>query len=165
VEEYLYWKRITKYNPSYRNEQGAYVRPEWTAISDIGKVFGEEELTREEYLRIEARYAQAAQWLFAGSEQIALVELSSGWDNGPDPHIEPTLHHTWQALREGATLTSFEVAQVVKLFLREHARGYLVDSTQRLKLDFGYDYYMYVNYEVMPAETFTRIEGLGLFIE
>jgi hypothetical protein len=35
----MYKYRITKYNPIYRDPEGKYTIEDWTAISDIGKVF------------------------------------------------------------------------------------------------------------------------------
>ena len=32
--------RVTKYDPRFRDPSGAYMREEWTAVSDIGRTFG-----------------------------------------------------------------------------------------------------------------------------
>ncbi len=29
--------RVTKYNPTFRDENGTYIKDEWTSFSDIGK--------------------------------------------------------------------------------------------------------------------------------
>ena len=40
----MYGWRITKYNPAFRDERGAYLKDEWTSVSDVGKSFGDEVL-------------------------------------------------------------------------------------------------------------------------
>jgi hypothetical protein len=45
--------RVTKYKPDFRDERGAYLRDEWTSLSEVGKSFGGVKLTFEEYRKIE----------------------------------------------------------------------------------------------------------------
>ena len=52
--------RVTKYDPAFRNAQGAYSGDDWTSISDIGKTFAGEILTRDEYQRVEDAYITVA---------------------------------------------------------------------------------------------------------
>lgn len=56
----MYKWRITKYNPCYRDIDGTYLRNEWTDFSDIGKVFDNNQLTKEEYFYIENLYVESA---------------------------------------------------------------------------------------------------------
>jgi len=56
--------RITKYDPSKRNEMGHYMdRDEWTEYSDVGK-----SVSLSEYERIEKLYIDAALKLCSISE-------------------------------------------------------------------------------------------------
>ena len=48
--------RISKYDPQYRGPDGVYKKNEWTSICDIGGVFDDGVLTRDEYLATESRY-------------------------------------------------------------------------------------------------------------
>lgn len=48
--------RISKYNPQNRNNDGAYLKDEWTSVSDIGKKFNGVALEKQEYLRVENNY-------------------------------------------------------------------------------------------------------------
>lgn len=164
MQDYRHGKRITKYNPAYRNAQGAYLRPEWTAISDVGRVFEGELFTQQEYLRVEAAYVQAAYLLLAGAAPVMLVDLER-WASPPEQERESALFQAWQALEEGALVTSQELGRVVQLILREHTWCSIVHHPSRVRLRFGYDYYMYVHYDQMPNETFTAIEALGLFVD
>src|SRR5438876_10123615 len=52
--------RITKYDPAYRNAAGAYLKDEWTSVSDIGKSFDGKALTVEEYRSVENAYVSTA---------------------------------------------------------------------------------------------------------
>lgn len=53
---FMYGWRIIKYNPAFRDERGAYLKDEWTSVSDVGKSFDGEVLTFEEYYKIENAY-------------------------------------------------------------------------------------------------------------
>jgi hypothetical protein len=55
----MYKYRITKYNPIYRDPEGKYTIEDWTAISDIGKVFNNQRLTIESYKETEDKYIKA----------------------------------------------------------------------------------------------------------
>ncbi len=50
---------IIKYDPKFRNENGGYLKDEWTAISDIGEEFDSIVFTYEEYIKIENKYVEA----------------------------------------------------------------------------------------------------------
>jgi len=52
--------RVTKYNPAFRNQSGAYTKVEWTSVRDIGRTYSDGLLTTEEYERVEAAYIKAA---------------------------------------------------------------------------------------------------------
>ncbi|MGA2814114.1 MAG: hypothetical protein ABSG16_22160 [Candidatus Acidiferrum sp.] len=56
VHEY----RVTKYNPTFRNQSGAYTKAEWTIFGQIGQTFSGVVLTSDEYERVEAAYIQSA---------------------------------------------------------------------------------------------------------
>jgi hypothetical protein len=48
----MYAWRITKYNPAFRDERGAYLQDEWTGISDIEAVYDGEALTYAAYRKV-----------------------------------------------------------------------------------------------------------------
>ena len=75
----MYGFRVTKYDPSRRDARGAFLDPDWTSHSDIGKVFGGKKLEIDEYLRVESAYAAAARAFFqdAGCPALAVVDLES----------------------------------------------------------------------------------------
>lgn len=50
---------ISKYNPEFKDNYGRYLKEDWTAISDIGKVFDGKVLSPEDYLEMENNYIKA----------------------------------------------------------------------------------------------------------
>ena len=52
--------RVTKYNPAFRDERGAYTGDEWTMFAQIGQTFPGVQLTSAEYERVEDAYVEAA---------------------------------------------------------------------------------------------------------
>ena len=53
---------IVKYQPKYYKD-GVYTKDEWISVSDIGKNFDGEVLTKEEYLRVESAYVDTVKEL------------------------------------------------------------------------------------------------------
>ena len=67
------WKHcrsITKYNPSFRNEKGHYMKDDWIGFGQIGGVYEGELLTLDSYLQIESKYIKAAYDFFAFHKTI-----------------------------------------------------------------------------------------------
>jgi hypothetical protein len=56
----MYGWRVTKYDPAFWGERGAYLKDEWTSLSDVGKSFDGVGLTFEEYRKIEDAYVSTA---------------------------------------------------------------------------------------------------------
>lgn len=83
----MYWWRVTKYDPRYRDKSGRYLRDEWVGAAQIGKEFVDGALTKEEYIRVEDLYAAAVArfWTASGEPplQIQALELSSSFGLPP----------------------------------------------------------------------------------
>ncbi len=73
------WFRITRYNPAFRDERGAYTRVTWTSVSDVGRTYDDEVLTLGEYERVERSYLDAVR-SFAASGGVAARITDPGWD-------------------------------------------------------------------------------------
>lgn len=58
---------MTKYDPPFRNESGAYTGDEWTMFSEIGETFDGVRLTLSTYLDVEARHLVALASFFEES--------------------------------------------------------------------------------------------------
>lgn len=157
-----FYKRVTKYNPLFRNEQGHYLPDEWTAISDVGSAFAGQHLYLVEYLAVEARYVQAARLFLAGSVHVSLESVEIHWLGDTDDSLQAVYQRVENGVR---TFPISDLDALVALALRECLWFRLVDDTRTKAVEFGYDYYMYLGFEVPDTECFQRIKQLPLFIE
>jgi hypothetical protein len=162
MNESSFYKRVTKYNPLFRNEQGHYLRDEWISVSDVGKEFAGQRLHLDEYLAVEARYIQAVQIFFSGSAHV-VVESVEAHSTGK---VDEALRDVYRQVKKGMrSFPNSDLGALVTLALRELMWYRLVDDTGTKAVEFGYDYYMYLGFEVPDPECFRRIEELALFVE
>ena len=165
--------RITKFDPAKRNEVGAYTdHSEWTSISDIGKA-EYRNLTYKQYEGVETAYISALKAILAENGIVSL-------------EVEDLELHTTQAdfiahkavgrlrnvdigfdelasLKNGLALSIAQLDKIVRLILRETVWMNLV--ALGIKIQFGYDYYMYVKCNTLSASAISRIQQAGLFVE
>jgi hypothetical protein len=157
-----FYKRVTKYNPLFRNEQGHYLPEEWYVFSQVGQEFAGQRLHLDEYLAVEARYIQAAQLFFASSAHVGLESVEVHWAGA----MNEALAAVYQQVESGVCSFPYsDLGALVALALRECLWFRLVDDTGTKALEFGYDYYMYLGFEVPDTECFRKIEQLSLFVE
>jgi hypothetical protein len=158
----MYSWRVTKYNPSYRDAWGAYLEPDWTAVSDIGRDFGGKVLTAEEYLRIESAYVSAALSFMreANVETLRCCDLEQrrafAYAGIPGVEIEDTL-------QEGAVFDASSVGWICQAALREATWCRLVGEDSFIH--FGYDFYMFVGCPKDCPRSVQLARDLGLFAE
>ena len=142
--------RISKYDPKFRDETGAYQKNEWTSVSDIGKKFDDGMLEKEEYLRVENNYFEFVLELLE-KLKISAVKLRKQ---------EPKKQYAAQMVRVDDELFK----QIFERNLREqfwcefHAKG--------LYFWIGYEYYLHVNSnENLAKEIKETAAKHGLFVE
>lgn len=130
--------RLSKYNPAFRDANGAYARAEWTSFSDVGGSFGGKILTLSDYLRVESLYLDAVEESMrcSGVDSVTLMGLEITSD------IPQEMSDYRELFWDGVKL-NFEAARVVSTFvLREFAWCKLV-GRRDFFIHFGYDYYLY----------------------
>ena len=166
--------RITKYNPAKRNEQGHYLDDsEWTAISDIGNP-DYNNLTYEEYEKIESAYVHAIQSImrdhnfdFLIVDSLEFYNKKEDFNNfecsGRLKNISIDFEVELEKLDNGLKLNLLEIDKIIRLILRETVWMLLVND--HFEVRFGYDYYMYVTSETIKTSTIKQIENSGLFVE
>lgn len=163
--------RISKYDPRLRDNQGRYLKPEWTSISDIGRTFAGEVLTAEAYLQVEDAYVAAIRD-FLSACQIDLVrvtdletraDLSSDCDRLTLAARGVSLSDV-QALREGALIPVETLEPVLRAALRELI-WFRLSGRDGGYVHFGYDYYVYFGCEIDPGEVTLTEPPAGLFRE
>ncbi len=144
--------RVTKYDPAFRNENGAYTRNEWTSLADLGRQFDGRLFTLDQYLEIEDGYVSTAMGLLkrAGIESLTVsgLESHSATDNVP---------------KEGDVLHGLVLARAIRSVLREEFWCRLVGPSTFIH--FGYDYYMYVGVPSSCEINATEALVLGIFVE
>lgn len=166
--------RITKYDPRKRNNEGHYLdNSEWTSIYDIGKPeFGN--ISYDKYETTETAYIEAIK-LILGEKNIDVLMIHSLniynkeddfitlRSNGQLRNIDVDFTTDIANLANGTLLTISEISKVIRLILRETIWMNLLYD--KIKITFGYDYYMYVECSELKTQTVDKIEVLGLFVE
>ncbi len=160
--------RITKYSPSFRNSFGWYEKNEWTSISEIGKKIDGEELTFEDYKKIENAYVQAVilfmDFLQLNSLTVTYLEKYRKRPR-PDIYRTKTMLDLYKKIFVGQELDKSEVAEAARLILRETLWCKL-ESANKMFVHFGDDYYMFIgSFKAITDTLKSEIEKNGLFVE
>jgi len=161
----VYSWRITKYNPKYRDERGVYLKDEWTAISDIGKVFDHKLVTFEDYIAVENSYVQAI-LLFVDDLKLPFFLLTCFEDRGlciNDFYQTIEMVNAYKQIKRKKIINIENLDVCIRLILREIIWGELKSSG--IHVHFGYDYYMFVVSLNKNDAVLKNIEKLGLFVE
>ena|ERR1035437_16904 len=158
--------RITKYDPAFRNKDCAFIRKDWTAISDIGKIFSNRILTFEEYLLIENKYISSALHFFneadlkglcvVGLEQKQILNLKEIRFSGID--------YKKKSFHEGMQVTGSDLPHICRLILREILWCRL-ESNSNFYIHFGWDFYMYIGTSIESGMSVDFTSKQGLFVE
>ena len=143
--------RITKYNPKFRNSTGAYMKPEWTSMSDIGSSFDGVTLRKQDYLSTESAYIESVM-RFISEDQISALR-AVGVENRKEA-LTPD---------EGHLIAASGLPEIIRSILRE-------EFWCRLEIDdrfihFGYDYYVYIGVKSRCEASIRSAHTHGLFVE
>ncbi|MBH0173622.1 hypothetical protein IHV09_08640 [Fictibacillus sp. 23RED33] len=166
--------RITKYNPLFRDAEGRFTRDEWTSISDIGKVFENQELTIEMYKKTEDSYIKAVHLTmdflnlphlharniiksFHDNQFLALI------NDNIELYPKDMLQYYFST-NNNEKITHEDIDKHCRLQLRE-AWGSALFYPQKCKLFIGYDYLMSIHSHIPLDPIFQSIQNLGLFVE
>ncbi len=149
--------RITKYNPSYFAASGAYLKDEWTSISDVGKVFADGTLTLAEYQKVEDVYLTTVR-IFAdaaGINSLHVVGLEIH-DAMPQGRLE-----------EGQNVSVPQAVEICREMLRERPVWCRLENEEGFYVHIGYDYYMYIGVSANThiQQAVESVKKLGLFVE
>jgi hypothetical protein len=158
--------RITKYNPKNRDENGWYIKDEWTDYSCVNEIIAGKKVTFEEYEYFENLYIQAIHF-FLEALNLEKIKLIHPIKNGPpefDIHTSNSMKKLYHKVHDGIMLSENEITDFLKLRLRSHMGGKLL-SDQGLFINWGYDYYMYVATLNDCDLAIKKIKALGLFPE
>jgi len=141
--------RITKYNPKHRNSDGVYLLDEWTSYSDVGQIFNGKVFEIQEYLKVEEKYIEAIKALF-NFFKINRFVIEGIEKNNEENDFNETdkafLFPTYQKIQEDEIVSATELENTVKLILREYMWGKIILEDVGVGVSFGYDYYMYFEF-------------------
>lgn len=140
----MYYWRITKYNPKYRDNNGRYMHDEWTSIYDIGKCFNGKELTRVEYLSVETSYVNSILLIMIelNLKHMTITGLEKKGNTFFTNISDKFTQRFYDSIHDKMNVSFDDIGLFIKLTLRENIWGKLVSD--HLEIHFGYDYYMYV---------------------
>lgn len=156
--------RITKYNPQNRNNEGNYLKNEWTSFSDIGKSYEGIPLTLEEYIKVEHAYIQAVLLMMqcVHIDQLQVQDLEKHARTLSSLSSASEIH-AFKNIKEGINLYTQEISDTIRLILREYLWCRL--AAPKMYVHFGYDYYMYIGTAALCANAINTIHDMGLFVE
>lgn len=159
--------RITKYNPSFRNERGEYILNEWTSYHDIGEKFYNGILTKTNYLKIENAYIRAIEFLMSDNDLrlMRIIQLEKNLHHDIYELVSSNEKKLIENMKNGMLIGLNDIKKVCKMILREFVWASLESVDKLLTIEFGYDYYMYVLCERISERTKKEIFEIGLFIE
>ncbi len=158
--------RITKYNPEFRDEKGCYKAEDWTSISDIGKTYDNGILTTLKYKQIEDAYVEAVKIILKekGISQMVICNLEKN-DDVEEFIFLPEEKVFLNKMNNNCCLGLCEIEIATRLSLREVIWSSLLTDTGDFKIEFGYDYYMYIRGAKLEDATKQKILDNGLFVE
>lgn len=147
--------RVTKYDPSFRDANGAFLKEDWTSYSDIGRIFSGTPLSESEYLAVENAYLLSVEDFLreAGVEMLQLRGLENN-----------ARHALLQFIQPLALLSVPQCVDFSRIALREISWGKLV-APGRAYVHFGYDYHMYLGLPKMCPKAIAAAHTRGLFVE
>lgn len=157
--------RITKYNPEFRDENGFYKKDEWTSISDIGKKFNKIILTKEEYKKTENNYIDAIYEILREKDikKLKLYDLEINKKNLSE--LSSDEKDIIKEINNDKYLDFKKSEKIIRLVLREMLWCKFCSELKDIKIEFGYDYYMYVECSKIKESTINIINKKGLFVE
>ncbi|EPI03572.1 hypothetical protein D920_00295 [Enterococcus faecalis 13-SD-W-01] len=161
----MYYYRISKYNPKYRNSSGDYVLEDWTSYSDIGETFFNKELTLEKYRIVENLFIDVVIFAMKETQQDFLIvsELEKIVDKNSILNVGSESYTFYKNVHNNARISLKEIPLFMKLQLREYLWGKLV--SENLSIHFGYDYYMYMISSKRLNKLIDLFYKKGIYIE
>lgn len=150
VRSLPFWWRVTRYDPTHRDEGGAFRDHTWTSISDVGNIFENRELTIDEYTVVETAYVDA----FVGFAE-----------DGDVTSLEIRYLEHGDGLEDRAQVSVADAADIVRRMLREEIVCRLESPADHFAVHVGFDLYMYVGSAYPCVRAVQRARDLGLFVE
>ena len=168
----IYKYRITQYNPKYRNINGVYTQNEWISVYDLGRFYNERQFCLKEYIQTENSY------ILAIKEFLCILNITKMYIEKLEKNVDIDFVKKQNTVLKDCDLDMEKLMESVvkmqelnlknicifsKMALREYIWGIL--SYDNIKIEFGYDYYMYFYSNVDCYEQLVNAQIQGIFIE
>jgi hypothetical protein len=144
--------RLTKYDPALRDPDGAFRRPTWTSVNDIGRVFAGHKLTCGEYDKVEFAYVRCA-LAFMREAGVKALRID-GLEYDPRKPAPAAV---------GTAVTLDKAGPLIAAVLREEFWCRFEAPTGFIHV--GYDFYLYVGVASPCPAAIKLAQESGLFVE
>ncbi len=140
--------------------------PDWTSVSQVGALVGDQRLSAAEYIRVETNYIETLTAILAegNATQFRLLDVEvyarhaiPGLPTIPTPAELAALAH--------APARGDLVSLVARACLREELWCRLVATDASCEVHFGYDYYLYVTGLQPSRNVVLTARATGIFVE
>lgn len=161
---------ITKY-PPWNYVNGCYTKDEWTDYSCVGLIFDNEKFTLEEYLLVEQRYINVILNILEelGCPFLRVRNLWNNWSESikesENPNIDLPLLRFAQSIKKRKRIDKINYDKIIKLSLRGYLDIVLENNKYEILIEFGYDYYMYVDCKLTKSHLKEIVENEGLYLD
>ena len=146
-----YFHEIVKYHPAGYKDR-IYTFDDWTSISDIGKIFRTGILSADDYIKVEDSYVNTILTVMSETDcHYLTMEYVEAYEDEiikrmkeykqryNIPVLDPIPN-----LKKGKEVSKNEAAVLFRLCLRELCYIKFSCKSKKLKIEFGYDYYLYI---------------------
>lgn len=151
--------RLSKYSPTLRDDNGAFLGDDWTSVSDIGRSFDGRPLTVEQYASVKDAFVStllsAHRW--AGEPLLFAESIEA--------RAEPTIlggRRSAGVTAQGSPAGATDLAPTIRGGLREEFWCKLTSHDRRFWIHFGHDFYVYLGVDAEPNQLL--VDG-RLFLE
>lgn len=165
---------ISKYNPEFKDNQGRYLKEDWTAISDIGKVYNGKIFSSEDYLKMEDNYIKAIYKIlnFHNLKTLKVDDVRKSFIqekfleliNKRKIVYSQHLLNFYNKIESMETLEYQDIDLFCRLLLREDI-GAKLFYPRKLKIFICYDYLLGIFSSRSIEKVIPEIQDLGLFVE
>ncbi len=165
----MYKYRISKYNTKYRNKKGVFLKNDWTSYSDIGKSYLGKILIKKDYLLIENLYCDRVINIIKKLKIKNLI-IKDLEIYEPDKYVinilnELNAKNIFNNLKNNLSIEIENLEIYLRLLLREAFWCNLIDNKLGIKIEIGYDFYLYVYCGYIDLNFIEHYKNKGLFIE
>jgi hypothetical protein len=156
TENVIHHYRVTKCDPAFRDQWGAYTRDEWVTVTEIGRDIGGHVLTEQEFHDTVNKYLYAAEAFARESDvtELTLKRFFQGEDYAD----------RWGHLQTGDQVSLGDAIEMMRAMLEGYDLLAILES-EDFFVHAGYDMYMWIGSHVDCVKATAEAQRIGLFVE